>query len=363
MRGKMLLALEHKLLQREKQGNLRLLKLIGPKRVDFSSNDYLGLARSPELASLIEEEIKNHERHRFGSTGSRLLTGNTEYAQALEAQIALFHGYAAGLLFNCGYMANLGLLSTLLNAQDTVYFDACVHASMHDGIKLSKAKAFPFRHNDLDHLEKRLKQPSAARKRVICVESIYSMDGSKAPLAEICQLAKHYQAEVIVDEAHATGVWGTFGKGVATDNIFKVVTFSKALGAHGAIVLGSNLLKQTLINFATPFIYTTALPLQALAAIKCAYSLLPKLENERNHLKDLVQIFREHFPHASETHIQSIRCQGNDHAKQMAETMAVHGYDVRPLLSPTVQRGHEILRVNLHAFNSKEELMALRTLI
>lgn len=360
----MITILKEKLLKRQRQGNFRELTTVS-NLVDFSSNDYLGLSRSQTLDSKIHRELtkRNNELHGFGSTGSRLLTGNTEYASALEERIAHFHGFETGLLFNCGFMANLGLLSTVLDDNVTVLFDSHIHASTLAGIKLSRAKAFPFRHNDLLHLEKRL--VNAFGKRMICVESIYSMDGSQAPLVEICDLAEKYHAEVIVDEAHATGIFGPLGKGLIENqkslpNIFaKVVTFSKALGVHGAIVLGSKRLKQSLINFATPFIYTTALPQQALTVINCTYQLFPGMEEERNKLKDLIQTFRENFSHTSETPIQSIPCKGNDHAKRLAKILSIHGYDVRPILSPTVQRGCEILRVNLHTFNSKKELTSL----
>lgn len=338
----MILHLETQLLRREKLGNLRKLPAC-QVLVDFSSNDYLGLARKLEWSG------------RFGSTGSRLLNGNSTYAVELEERIAKFHGYEAGLLFNCGYMANLGLLSILTG---TILFDAQVHASTRDGIALSRANAFPFRHNDLEHLENRLKNSSGVR--FICIESIYSTDGSIAPLPEICHLAKQYGAEVIVDEAHATGVMGPQGRGLVaehnlTDQIFaQVVTFGKGLGAYGAIVLGSNTLKASLINFATSFIYTTAPPLQVLAAIKCSYDLFPTMEKERAHLKKLS---------GCKTHILSVPIQGNAEVKKAAQTLREHGFDVRPLLSPTVQRGHEALRICLHAFNTEKELLSCKELL
>lgn len=362
----MTLYLEEKLLKRKRQGNLRRLQIV-PPLLDFSSNDYLGLAGSSLLVSMIEEEVAREAKGRspFGSTGSRLLTGNSAYAQELENRLALFHGFEAGLLFNCGYMANLGLLSATMNHEDTVYFDACIHASSHDGIRLSRAKAFPFRHNDMVHLEKRLQLSSSTGNRWICIESIYSMDGSKTPLTEVCLLAKKYDAKVIVDEAHAVGVCGPVGQGLIQNQqsfpeVFaKIVTFGKALGIHGAIVLGNHMLKQALINFSNPYIYTTALPLHALAAIKCAYALFPKLQNERKHLDHLIRIFRKNSPQASETHIQSFPIKGNEEAKQIVKWLWLKGYDVRAILSPTVQRGHEILRMSLHAFNQERHLIEL----
>lgn len=366
----MLLHLEKKIERRKKLGNLRQLQVL-PKRLDFSSNDYLGLARSLDLACLVEKEVDHFAKtfNGYGSTGSRLLTGNTTYAQHLEDTIAAFHGYEAGLIFNCGYMANVGLLSAVMDAADTVFFDIDIHASIRDGICLSRASGYAFRHNDVSHLEKRLMKSSPAKNRFICIESIYSTDGTKAPLQEICRLAEKYAAHLIVDEAHAVGVCGPCGRGLLaeldlTSKVFaQVSTFGKALGVHGAIVLGSHTLKQALINFANSYIYTTALPLHSLAAIKCSYDLLPKLDTERNQLSKLIQIFRENVSDASETHIQSIQIQGNENAKQAAIHLLEKGYDIRALLSPTIQRGKEVLRISLHAYNTEIELKTLLQLL
>lgn len=358
--------LENRLLKRTKAGNLRALKITQPI-IDFSSNDYLGLARSPRLATAVFKEWEMHLSHLngLGSTGSRLLTGNSLYAQELEENIAKFHGYEAGLLFNCGYMANVGLLSAVANQESVIFFDAAIHASTHDGIRLSRAKAFPFRHNDLEHLENRLKSCLSEGDRFICIESIYSTDGSMAPLIEISQLAKEYEAHLIVDEAHAVGACGPKGRGLVaehglTAHVFaQVTTFGKALSAHGAVVLGSHSLKRALINFATSIIYTTALPFQALAAIKCSYDRFPEMDKERDHLRNLIKIFRKSYPSSSMSPIQSVQIKGNEAVKYAAQTIAKQGFDVRPLMSPTVRRGHEVLRVCLHAFNTESELSQL----
>ena len=349
--------LENKLLRRQSHGNLRRLQ-VPHNLIDFASNDYLGLARSSHLAASVIQEWRMHA-HGLGSTGSRLLTGNSLYAQELENNIAAFHGYEAGLLFSCGYMANVGLLSTIAGSKDTIFYDAGAHASTHDGIRLSRARAFPFRHNDLEHLESRLK--NCQGDRFICIESLYSTDGSMAPLHEFCQLARKYDARLIVDEAHAVGVRGPGGRGLAaelnlTSHIFALIaTFGKALGAFGAIVLGSPALKQALLNFATSCIYTTALPFHSLAAIQCSYDLLPMLESERSHLHQLIQI----FPNSSQTHIQSVAIKGNEAVKRTAKKLTQHGFDVRPLMSPTVRQGEERLRVSLHAFNTENEVKSL----
>lgn len=357
---------ENKLAKRKKLGNLRELQTV-QSLIDFSSNDYLGLARSSALAaSVIQEwEIASDSLNGLGSTGSRLLTGNSPYAQELEDKIAQFHGYEAGVLFSCGYMANVGLLSSIASKDSIIFFDAGVHASTRDGIRLSQAKAFPFKHNHLEHLENRLKNSSSPSDRIICIESIYSTDGSIAPLPEICRLAQQYEAHLIVDEAHAVGVCGPNGRGLVAEyhlapSVFaQIVTFGKALGTYGAIVLGSPILKQALINFATPYIYTTALPFHLLAAIKCSYGLFPKMEKERQQLRQLIQVLRTSYPHSSTTPIQAVPIRENDAIKQAAQALAKLGFDVRPLLSPTVQQGHEVLRVCLHAFNTENELFQL----
>ena len=364
----MILQIENRVLKRTKFGNLRKLQNIQTQPlIDFSSNDYLGLARSSQLAKSVFQECEMHLSHLngLGSTGSRLLTGNTVYAQELEEKIAEFHGYEAGLLFNCGYMANVGLLSAITNQESVIFYDAAVHASTHDGIRLSRAKAFPFRHNDLEHLAHRLKSCFSRGDRFVCIESIYSTDGSMAPLTEICQLARKYQAHLIVDEAHAVGACGPKGRGLVAehnlmDDVFaQVTTFGKALGTYGAIILGNQTLNKALINFANSFIYTTALPFQTLAAIKCSYDLFPEMDQERHHLQKLIHIFRGSYPSYSLSHIQSVPIEGNEAVKQMAQCIAKQGFDVRPLMSPTVQRGHEVLRICLHAFNTEIELSQL----
>lgn len=356
----------NKLNKRLEQGNLRQLHL-QQGLIDFASNDHLGLARSVRMSKLIQQELDEYPHHlnKFGSTGSRLLTGNAKYAEDLEEKIAHFHGYETGLLFNCGYMANVGLISVIGDAGSVIFFDNGVHASTRDGIRLSQAKALPFRHNDLEQLENRLKNCCPDLARFICIESIYSTDGSKACLSEICALANKYEAHLIVDEAHAVGMCGPRGRGLVaeqnlTSQVFaQVTTFGKSLGVHGAIVLGNNILRKSLINFAKPFIYTTALPIYALAAIKCSYDLFPQLETERMQVNELIKIFQKIQHRYSQTHIQAIQIKGYENVKSMAVKLAAHGFDVRSLISPTVQRGHEVLRICLHSYNTAEELIML----
>lgn len=350
---------------RKKLGNFR--QIPPPlSQIDFCSNDYLGLSKSEKMKTLFVEECSKASS--LGSTGSRLLTGNSEYAERLERKIASFHGFPSGLLIGSGYLGNLALAS-LPGKNDRVFFDIDIHASIRNGLQLSKALCFPFRHNDLDHLEKKLQASLKACHRWIYVESVYSVDGSSAPLEDLCQLAKHYQAHLIVDEAHAVGVFGSLGEGlVAEKNLCKevfaiLVTFGKALGCYGAIILGSSLLMDVLINFSPSCIYTTALPLFNLIAINSAYELLPELKRERAELHRSIKRFKDFHETGSNTPIQSILCRGNEEAKKRSQKLLEARIHVKPLLSPTVRRGKESLRICLHSYNTDLEIQKLITCI
>lgn len=352
-------------------------------RIDFSSNDYLGFARSPELKKLVDAELDSLSipgKTGFGSTGSRLLTGDSRYAAELERFIAGYHRADAGLIFNSGYAANIGLLSSVARKGDVVLYDELSHASIYDGVRLSKAESFPFKHNDVAHLEERLKffrsrsAPGAAlpQEIFVVVESVYSMDGDFAPLIEIASLCEDYQANLIVDEAHATGIFGNKGEGKVAelgleDSVFaRVHTFGKALGGHGAIVLGGEALKDYLVNFSRAFIYTTALPLHALVVIKSAYILLQSISNNMFNFNNLIHSFIDNVDIQkmpgflkSYSPIQSLVIAGNEQVKEVAVRVQADGYDVRPILSPTVPRGKERIRICLHAFNTEEEIKGL----
>jgi 8-amino-7-oxononanoate synthase len=359
--------LMRRLLRRGEEGNFRSHGRCGGL-IDFASNDYLGLGRSGVLLSAVKGEWEKGlgaGHTGLGSTGSRLLTGNSSYAEELEGQIAAFHGYEASLLFTCGYMANVGLLSTVGGPDDVIIYDVGVHASVADGIRLSSARSFPFKHSDINHLEYRLKACQDFETRFIAVESIYSTDGSIAPLRNIMEVAERYGAFVIVDEAHAIGIRGPGGRGLVAEHglqeqVFAaVVTYGKALGVQGAAVLGGASLKDVLINFATSHIYTTAQPLLALAAIKCGYDLLPMLDAERARLQELIAYMGVLGIQRSDTPIQAIPISGNEAVKACAKKLQAAGFDVRALTSPTVRRGKEVLRVCLHAFNTPMELKSL----
>jgi len=248
--------------------------------VDFTSNDYLGFARSSNLREMVDAALRDRPDLPLGSTGSRLLSGHTQLHAEIEEEVATFHRAESSLIFNSGYDANIGLFSSVPQRSDTVLYDQLVHASVRDGLRLGLAKAYSFRHNDLAHLETRLRR--AVGTCFVAVESVYSMDGDCAPLREIVELVQHYDAYLIVDEAHATGVFGTEGRGRVVENslqdmVFaRLHTFGKALGVHGAAVVGSRTLKNYLINFARSFIYTTSLTPHSLVAIRCAYQQLAR---------------------------------------------------------------------------------------
>lgn len=355
-----------KLTQRRQAGLLRTLDAKQGK-YDFCSNDYLGFARDPELAAGIKAAYAAQDLPANGATGSRLISGNTAYAEALEAKLAQWHGAEAGLLFSSGYAANVGLWSSIAEAGDTLVLDQLIHASMIDGVRLSKAKRLIFAHNDLQDLEAKLAQ--AQGNVFIGIESLYSMDGDQAPLEEILDLADRYGAAVIVDEAHGAGIFGERGTGRVSalgleERVFaRVNTFGKALGGHGAIVLGSDDLKQYLLNFARSFVYSTALPLHALVSIDQAFEFLAKHPEYVDRLWQKIDFFlaqRSTSPHfqwlPSKTPIQSVIVPGNQAVRAVAARLRAQGFWVKPIVSPTVAPGTERIRICLHNFNTEEEI-------
>lgn len=340
--------------------------------VDFCSNDYLGFSRNATLEQAIENEWETLPIHYNGATGSRLISGNTAYAENLEKTIAAFHDAEAGLIYNSGYDANVGLFSALgqNDTESTFIYDELIHASIHDGIKLSRSTAYLFKHNDLYHLEERLK--IAKGTIYVAVESIYSMDGDHAPLLEMVTLCEKYNASLIVDEAHATGITSNNGKGLVQlyqleKRVFaRIHTFGKAMGCHGAIVVGSDLLRTFLINFSRSFIYTTALPMNSLIAINQSYKLLQRDTSAISLLAGNIRLFKESVASIhkiklieSDSAIQSIIIKGNEEVKRYSKELEKEGLDIRPILSPTVPKGKERLRICIHAFNTTSEINTL----
>ncbi|MDE3182322.1 MAG: pyridoxal phosphate-dependent aminotransferase family protein [Bacteroidota bacterium] len=358
--------LDKKIIDRDQNNSLRQLSLT-KDTIDFCSNDYLGIVKN----KLIEKSMPAGFSH--GSTGSRLLSGNYELIEETEKLIAGFHKAEAGLIYNSGYDANTGLLSCVPQKNDLIIYDHLSHASLRDGIRLSFATAFSFLHNDLEDLEKKLKTANTDRQKFVVTESVFSMDGDLAPLNEISVLCEKYNAALIVDEAHATGVVGSKGEGFVhqlglQEKCFaRIHTFGKACGVHGAIILGSEKLKKYLINFSRQFIYSTSLPPASAEAIKISYEIFPSMEKERNHIHNLVDIFREAtLPFKilkSETPIQVVIIPGNEEVKKIAQICHRKKFDIRPILYPTVPKGQERLRIVLHAFNTFEQVHGLINLL
>ncbi|HEY2582029.1 MAG TPA: 8-amino-7-oxononanoate synthase [Mucilaginibacter sp.] len=361
--------IEKKLSERRSAGSYRTLK---PENslVDFSSNDYLGFARSATLKNKIEVEIRIRGLLSNGSTGSRLLSGNSVYTEETEQYIAALHKSEAGLMFNSGYDANLGLFSSVPQRGDTIITDELIHASIIDGTRLSYANRYTFIHNNLESLEDKLK--AAKGNCYVAIESVYSMDGDTPPIDKILRLTEKYGASLIVDEAHAVGLYG-FGliDEAMQPRIFaRIVTFGKALGCHGAIVLGSKLLREYLINFARSFVYTTAAPPHNVAAVKMTYQLLQESEKEIDLLKKNISFFKKSITTRldypllnSESAIQCLILKSNEKAREVAQNLQNSGLDVRPIFSPTVPLGSERIRICLHSFNTETHIALLADII
>lgn len=359
-----------KLEERKAQNTFRQL-FLPEGQSDFFSNDYLGIATKGYLENYISETLKTLSKHTpiHGSTGSRLLSGNSSLYETIEKKLADIHQTEAALLFNAGYNANLGVLGALPYKNATVFYDELVHASMHDGMKMGKAKRLAFRHNSIPDLEEKLAKESGLK--FIAIEALYSMDGDFAPLQAMVHLAQKYDAAIILDEAHSTGVYGTQGEGIAQDahlhkDIFiRIHTFGKAAGVHGAVVLCNENTKQFLVNYCRPFIFSTAMPPLAVAAVSSAYDFFKseKCAIERAQLIHNIEYFQQlgktisqfHFSNSTSA-IQTLFVPGNEQAKTVAAKIRSEGFEVRAILSPTVPKGTERIRICLHSFNTHQEI-------
>ncbi len=464
--------LEQRIRERIEEGNLRTLTQNSSLK-DFTSNDYLGFARSEKLGASIEKELDNYLGTHHGASGSRLLSGNSKYAEFLENFLEELFNYPV-LIFNSGYNANIGVFSSIPQKQDTLILDEYIHASIIDGARLSGAKKEKFKHNDLENLEEILQKSTG--NTFVGIESLYSMDGDFAPLTEMALLCQQYGAYLIVDEAHSTGIYGPDGKGRVAELgleplcFARIYTFGKALGTHGAMVVGSPLLKKYLINFARTFIYTTALPAHSMISILCAWKHRLQDQLEMDKLFQNIKFFEEAIPNKNQpllrnqamhyqkessnfseintnkqsgtirepstnkesgtirepdtnwgpftnrtlssmgepdtkwepvtnrksnaniapsaieefntmvefnsigkreapkdnallSPIRSIIIPGNQEVKYFASQLRENGFDIRPILYPTVPKGQERIRICLHSFNEREEIKKLIEII
>jgi 8-amino-7-oxononanoate synthase len=377
------------LARRREMGSLRRLTPFRKKNmIDFSSNDYLGLAHSQNQHAQVTVEYQKLERHLVGSTGSRLLTGDSEYAHQLEDRLATWHNRPAALVCNSGYDANLAVLSCVTR-QNVVIMDELSHNSLYMGVQLGQGKPVTFKHNSVQDLERVLQKQSTNQRILIVVESVYSMDGDIGPLSEILVLALLYNASVIVDEAHGLGVFGSNGMGVLAELrlechpalLCSIHTFGKAAGCHGAVVCGSLALKEYLINYGRPIVYSTSLPLHSLVCISCAYESMSSDAGAalRTQVKDLVRLFRQGMQRLfdpsqssavslvpSETPIQALLVPGNKCCVDFCELLCKKSGDrirLYPIRSPTVPTGQERVRIIIHSHNTKDQVGELLLLM
>lgn len=355
--------LENKLQKRKDQNSFRVLNTDKAGLIDFSSNDYLGLAKSRALKETI---LKNYQSADLpnGSTGSRLITGNHAVTEETEEYLAQLFNFDSSLIFNSGYMANLAIFSSIPQREDTIIYDELSHACIKDGCRLSLAKRIPFLHNNLDDLRRKIAMCQG--QVYIACESVYSMDGDMAPLREIAEICSQTGCRLIVDEAHSTGIWGLNGSGLVndlglTDQVFAVVyTFGKGMGIHGAAIACSKTVRDFIINFSRPFIYTTAPSAFEALSIKSAFDFLSRHPSLQLNIQSKIELFNTLCPQfATPTAIKSIEIGGNDKTKELSRQLNLSGFDVRAILSPTVKEGTERLRICLHSFNSEEEITLL----
>ena len=351
-----------RLAELESQSLARNLSLA--RGVNLSSNDYLGLSNDPRLKHAVQQAVE--QCGSVGATGSRLLSGHYAVWDELETTFAGFAGTEAALYFSSGFSANTGLLSAVLASSDVVFSDALNHASLIDGIRLSRAHKVVYPHCDLNFLEHELRcyangSGSQIMSRVIVTETIFSMDGDCAPLQEIFQLAERYGAEVIVDEAHATGVCGPHGSGLLAElglqerALAIVHTCGKALASMGAFVCGSTVLKQFLINHARSFIFSTAMPPYFAGQIKADLRLAASMDAERSRLSRMAADLRNRMASMrldygpSSSHIVPLMIGSNEDALRVAAWLQERGFAVRAIRTPSVPPGTARLRLSLTA--------------
>ena len=377
MTGDPLAFLEEALLRLDTEGLLRTRTTVdGPQGavlragdrelVNFSSNDYLGLASHPAIVAAARGAL---DRAGFGSGASRLITGDMADHRALEAAIAEVKGTEDALVFNSGYHANTGVIPALVGEGDVVFSDALNHASIIDGCRLAKAERVIYRHGDVADLEAKLRAHRSARRRLVVTDSLFSMDGDLAPLPEICEAAEAYGALVMIDEAHATGVFGPRGAGVAahfgvTERVHvHMGTLGKALGALGAYVSGRRTLTEWLFNRARSFVFTTGLPPSVCAAARAALTL-PDAEERRARLWANVAYLRRGLEAlglevGGESQILPIVIGDNVRTMAMSEALKARGLWVQGIRPPTVPEGTARLRVTVMATHTEAHLNRL----
>jgi len=368
------------LADREKQNAFRQLPAYH-NLIDFSSNDYLGYSSNEQISKKASELLEERNIIANGATGSRLLSGNHELYFELEQKLCDLHEVESALVFNSGYDTNIGFFSSVPQRGDVVFYDEFIHASIRDGIKMGNAKSYKFKHNDIESLKKKCQ---VERNRVtqetafyIVTESVFSMDGDSPDLEAMAKFCISNNFHLVVDEAHAIGVYGKKGEGLMQemglqDQVFaRIITFGKAIGCHGAAILGSKELKNYLVNFARSFIYTTGLPPHSIATIITAYANLSSSGNPQQKLQEKILLFNHEVEQLglqgsfikSNSAIHCCIVPGNDTVKSVSQKIRGKGFDVRPILSPTVPTAKERLRFCVHSYNSTKEIKEVLRLL
>ena len=344
----------------EKSG--RLIRVDGRDLVNFASNDYLGLASDKRAKQAV---ARNFEKFGPSASSSRLVTGNHRVIREAELKFADYFGYEDALFFPSGFQANLALLSTLFSEGDAVFFDKHIHASSVKGLALSSASFYGYNHNDTAHLERRILSRGADRPRALVTEALFSMDGDSPDIPALLALKKKHGLLCVVDEAHSFGVLGDGGRGIAGGLADVAVgTLGKAFGLFGAFVLLPALYRDYLINFASPLIYTTALPEAHAASAADLLDLSAAADDRRACLQELHDLFvtqaREYgLTVEGEAHILSIFVGREEKSLRLARRLFEKGMVVFPARYPTVPQGRAILRISLTAVLAKEDLLRL----
>lgn len=341
------------------------LVLDGREVINFSSNNYLGIANHPALCAAAKQAI---DRYGCGSGASRLISGNMTLHEELEAKLAQFKNTEAALVFSSGFQVNSGILSTLTGEGDVILSDSLNHASLIDGCRLSRAKTLVYGHCDLDQLEAALKQAAPAKRKLIVTESIFSMDGDEAPLVRIVELAEKYGAAVMVDEAHGTGIYGASGAGVVAKLglgarvLVQMGTLGKALGGFGAYVAGSKELRELLINRCRSFIFTTALPPAVMAMAIAALDLVQREPERRERLRENVQALKSGLRRLNfslpdnDSPILPLIIGDASRCMEFSAALLDRGVFAQGIRPPTVPEGTSRLRITAMATHTDEQI-------
>lgn len=351
-------------------GEKARLRSLAPRRgIDFASNDYLGLSSSPRLAAAVQEAIARGVP--LGSGGSRLLRGNDPEHELLEEEAARFFGAESALFFSAGYAANVALLSTLPQRGDLIVHDELVHASMHEGLRLTRATAVSALHNDaqsFDDVAREWRAKGNTGRIWLAFETLYSMDGDMADVIAMAEVAERHDAIMIIDEAHATGVFGTDGRGIAATldgraDTIVLRTCGKAMGCEGALVLGPKVVRDFLVNRGRPFIFSTAPSPLVCAAVREAIRILVDEPQRREAMQSLVahaeRVLAPHGAMPSGSQILPLILHEDARTMAVASALQAKGFDVRGIRPPTVPQGTSRLRISLTLNATPEDVDAL----